>query len=66
MSRQAMQQVTIRLPEGAIDAAEELVEALSEPTLPVQRADIFRMALARGLAVLREENTAKMRKRKRS
>lgn len=61
-----MQQVTIRLPEGAIEAAEELVEALSEPALPVMRADVMRLALARGLAVLREENAAKMRKRKRT
>ena len=66
MARQAMQQVTIRLPEGAIEAAEELVEALSEPALPVMRADVMRLALARGLAVLREENAAKMRKRKRT
>jgi hypothetical protein len=61
-----MQQVTIRLPEGAIEAAEELVEALSEPALPVMRADVMRLALARGLAVLREENASKMRKRKRT
>ena len=60
-----MQQVTIRIPEGAIEAAEELVEALSEPALPVMRADVLRLALARGLAVLREENASKMRKRKR-
>lgn len=66
MARQAMQQVTIRLPEGAIEAAEELVEALSEPALPVMRADVMRLALARGLAVLREENASKMRKRKRT
>lgn len=65
MARQAMQQVTIRLPEGAIEAAEELVEALSEPALPVMRADVLRLALARGLAVLREENASKVRKRKR-
>lgn len=65
MARQAMQQITIRLPEGAIEAAEELVEALSEPALPVMRADVMRLALARGLAVLREENASKMRKRKR-
>ena len=60
-----MQQVTIRITEGAIEAAEELVEALSEPALPVMRADVLRLALARGLAVLREENASKMRKRKR-
>ncbi len=61
----ATQQITVRVPVAAVETADELAELLSEPELPLLRADVLRTALARGLAVLREEAAAK-RKRKRS
>jgi hypothetical protein len=62
----ATQQITVRVPVAAVESADELVGLLSEPELPLLRADVLRTALARGLAVLREEAAAKGRKRKRT
>lgn len=61
----ATQQITVRVPVAAVESADELAELLSEPELPLLRADVLRTALARGLAVLREEAASKGRKRKR-
>lgn len=62
----ATQQITVRVPVAAVEAADELADLLSEPELPLLRADVLRTALARGIAVLREEAAAKGRKRRRT
>lgn len=62
----ASQQITVRVPVAVVEAADALVDLLSEPELPLLRSDVLRLALARGVAVLREEASAKARKRKKS
>lgn len=62
-------QVSLRLPSDLVERAEVLVERLrKEPDnviLGVTRADVLRLALARGIVALEEETRAKGAKRTR-
>lgn len=62
-------QVSLRLPSDLIERAEALVDRLrKEPDnviLGVTRADVLRLALARGIVALEEETKAKSAKRSR-
>ena len=62
-------QVSLRLPSDLIERAEALVENLrKEPDnviLGLTRADVLRLALARGIGALEEETKAKHAKRTR-
>jgi hypothetical protein len=56
-------QVTIVLPGGWLDEAQQIADARSEPGLVVTRSDIIRMALRRGLDELASTTPAPKRKR---
>lgn len=48
-------QITIRIPKDMLALADEVAELLSRPGLPASRNDALRAAVARGLAVLKDE-----------
>jgi hypothetical protein len=45
-------QIALRLPPELLEQADALAEPLSPPGLSYSRADVLRMAIAEGLAVL--------------
>ena len=47
--------LALRVPDEWLREADELVELLAVPGLKQNRSDIFRRAIAEGLAVLREQ-----------
>ena len=52
-------QLTVNLPGGWVDELEHVAEALSRPGLPpVTRTDALRLAVRKGLDVLRAEHKA--------
>lgn len=48
-------QTAIRIPKSWLDEFDQLAEQMSEPGMNVSRADVHRLAIRRGLAVLGKE-----------
>jgi hypothetical protein len=48
--------VSVRIPDDLLKAADSLQETLAKPGFWPTRVDVLRMALARGLEVLKKEN----------
>jgi hypothetical protein len=51
----AKDQVTVRLPPPTLEAIEELRRKISRPGFEANRADAIRVALEKGIEVLRKE-----------
>jgi hypothetical protein len=57
--------IALRLPEGWLKRAENLIEFLSTPGIAVTRSDVLRAALARGLEALEADRDGRKGRPKR-
>jgi hypothetical protein len=55
MAREDLTQISFRIPTLWLHDVDELAKQKSEPGLELSRADILRMAIARGLPELKAE-----------